>query len=91
MPATASHATSGAVWNAARGKKGSANRRKPYAPSLSSTAARMTEPPVGASTCASGSQVCSGKSGTLMRKASAKAPKHRSCVPWGSISRDQVS
>ena len=33
----------------------------------------MTEPAVGASTCASGNQVCSGKSGTLMAKAMKKA------------------
>ncbi len=49
-------------------------------PNLSSTPARITEPAVGASTCASGNQVCSGNSGTLMAKASAKAPKHQSCA-----------
>jgi len=36
---------------------------KPYGPSFRSTAARRTLPAVGASTCASGSQVWSGKSG----------------------------
>ena len=33
----------------------------------------MTDPAVGASTCASGSQVCSGNSGTLIAKAMKKA------------------
>ena len=36
------------------------------------TAARITEPAVGASVCASGSQVCTGNSGTLMANAIAK-------------------
>ena len=52
-------------------------------PIFSITPARMIEPPVGASTCASGSQVCSGKSGTLMAKASEKAKK--SHMPCGSM------
>ena len=38
-------------------------------PIFSITLASMTEPAVGASTCASGSQVCSGNSGTLIAKA----------------------
>ena len=52
-------------------------------PIFSSTPARMTEPAVGASTCASGSQVWNGNSGTLMAKASAKARKNQSCVVRG--------
>ena len=39
------------------------------------TPARITEPAVGASVWASGSQVCSGKSGTFTANASAKARK----------------
>ena len=39
------------------------------------TAARITEPAVGASVWASGSQVCSGNSGTLTAKAMAKPMK----------------
>ena len=39
------------------------------------TAARITEPAVGASVWASGSQVCSGNSGTFTAKAIAKAQK----------------
>ena len=46
-------------------------------PIFSITPARMTEPAVGASTCASGSQVWNGNSGTLIRNASAKARKNQ--------------
>jgi hypothetical protein len=44
----------------------------------------MTEPAVGASTCASGNHVCSGNSGTLMANASANAAKHQTCALYGS-------
>ncbi len=63
----------------ASGKSGIAKRRKPYVPIFRSTPARITEPPVGASTCASGSQVWSGNIGTLIAKASANAAKSQSC------------
>jgi hypothetical protein len=46
-------------------------------PIFSITPARMTEPAVGASTCASGSQVWNGNSGTLIANASANARKNR--------------
>ncbi len=39
--------------------------------------ARITEPAVGASTCASGSQVWNGTSGTLIAKAIANARKNQ--------------
>src|SRR5271157_4472877 len=48
------------------GKNGSEKRRKPYVPIFSRTPARITEPAVGASTCASGSQVWNGNIGTLI-------------------------
>src|SRR5882757_7071992 len=48
------------------GKKGSEKRTNPYVPIFSRTPARMTEPAVGASTCASGSHVWNGNIGTLM-------------------------
>ena len=67
----------------ASGKNGSANRTKPYVPIFSITAARMIEPAVGASTCASGSQVWSGKSGTLMAKPREKAKKIQNCSVGG--------
>src|SRR5215469_4803324 len=51
---------------ATAGKNGSEKRRKPYVPILSRTPARITEPAVGASTCASGNHVWNGNIGTLM-------------------------
>src|SRR6516164_6385631 len=48
------------------GKNGSEKRRNPYVPIFSRTPARITEPAVGASTCASGSQVWNGNIGTLI-------------------------
>ena len=65
-------------------------------PSFSSTAASTTEPAVGASVCASGSQVCSGTTGTFTRKAIANATKQRravlvaSCCPSASVTRSNV-
>src|SRR5256885_12664562 len=44
---------------------GSANRNIPYVPSFSSTPARITDPAVGASVCASGSHGSTGNSGTF--------------------------
>jgi hypothetical protein len=51
----------------------------PYVPIFSSTPARITDPAVGACTCACGSQVWKGKMGTLMANASAKAKKSSPC------------
>ena len=53
-------------------------------PNFSSTPARITEPAVGASTCASGNHVWSGNSGTLIANASANAAKHQTCALYGS-------
>src|SRR5271165_5838051 len=53
---------------ATAGKNGSEKRRNPYVPIFSRTPARITEPAVGASTCASGSQVWNGNIGTLIAK-----------------------
>src|SRR5215467_10526947 len=50
------------------GKSGSEKRRNPYVPIFSNTPARITEPAVGASTWASGSQVWNGNMGTLIAK-----------------------
>ncbi len=71
------------VFVAASGNMGSRNRRKPYAPIFSSTAARMTEPGVGASTWASGNHVWNGTMGTLMANARANAVNSRSC--WCTV------
>ena len=43
-------------------------------------AARTTEPAVGASTCASGSQVWNGNIGTFTANARKKAPKSQSAA-----------
>ena len=58
---------------AASGKNGRQKRRMPYPPIFSRTPARITEPAVGASTWASGSQVWKGNIGTLMANARKKA------------------
>jgi hypothetical protein len=60
---------------ACSGYSGSTSRRKPYAPSFSSTPARIIEPPVGASVCASGSHVWKGQMGTFTANAMTKAQK----------------
>ena len=57
------------------GKKGSEKRTNPYVPIFSKTPARMTDPAVGASTCASGSQVWNGNIGTLIANPIKKATK----------------
>ncbi len=54
-------------------------------------AASTTEPPVGASTWASGSQVCTGHIGTLTAKAASSATKMRTCGVWLSGSACQVA
>src|SRR5438445_10410406 len=54
---------------------GSENRINREVPIFSSTPARMTEPAVGASVCASGNQVWNGNIGTLMAKAKKKPQK----------------
>src|ERR1035437_1164366 len=62
----------------ASGQSGSENLRNPYVPIFRRTPARMTEPAVGASTCASGSQVWNGNIGTLIAKPMKNAQKSQS-------------
>src|SRR5689334_11197940 len=64
----------------ASGRIGRMKRTKPYAPIFSVIAARTTEPPVGASTWASGSQVCTGHIGTFTENARKNATKSRTCA-----------
>ncbi len=71
------------IIRAASGKSGMEKRKKPYAPILMRMPARMTEPAVGASVWASGSQVCTGHMGTLTAKAAKKAQKSTSCNRMG--------
>src|SRR5215467_14461860 len=75
MPITASVIITGANCRDALGNNPKLNRSNPYVPILRSTPARITEPAVGASVCASGNQVCNGHKGTLMQKAKANAKK----------------
>ena len=43
----------------------------------------MTDPEVGASTCASGSQVCTGHIGTFTAKDAKKAKNNQPCIATG--------
>ena len=77
----------GTKWRVASGRIGRLKRRKPYVPIFSSTAARMTDPAVGASVCASGSQVWNGNIGTLMANPKKNARKIHHCSSNGIDSR----
>src|SRR5579862_6685346 len=79
MPIIASVPTMGAKRCEALGKSGRQKRIMPYVPIFRSTPASITEPAVGASTCASGSQVWNGKSGTLMAKPAKRSMKIKIC------------
>src|SRR5205807_6931401 len=61
------------------GKNGSEKRMKPYVPIFSKTPARITEPAVGASTWASGSQVWNGNIGTLIANPANNSRKIQTC------------
>jgi len=50
-------------------KTGSKNFKNPYPPSFNNNPARITEPEVGASTCASGNQMWKGKVGVFTENA----------------------
>ena len=69
------------------GSSGSEKRRKPYVPIFSRTLARTTDPAVGASVCASGSQVWNGNIGTFTAKPTKKAQKTHHCMAGGSCVR----
>src|SRR5437588_13068249 len=69
------------------GSSGREKRRKPYVPIFSRTLARITEPAVGASVCASGSQVWNGNIGTFTAKPRKKAQKTHHCTFQGRLSR----
>src|ERR1700722_9539360 len=75
--------TSGANISVADGNIGSEKRRKPYPPILSRMPARITEPAVGASTWASGSQVWTGHIGILTAKLAKKASHSQVCICGG--------
>ena len=50
----------------------------------------MTDPAVGACTCASGSQVWNGNSGTLIANATAKARNSHVCTRAGIVERVEI-
>src|ERR1700747_625280 len=83
MAITDSTKTSGVKQLDAVGNIGSEKRRKPYPPIFSRMPARITEPAVGASTWASGSQVWTGHIGTLTAKEAKKANHSHFCRPAG--------
>src|SRR5215471_6809450 len=76
----------GAKYLAPAGRMGRLNRRKPYVPIFSRTAARMTEPAVGASVCASGNHVWNGNIGTLIANPRKNARKIHHCMLNGTDS-----
>ena len=75
--------TIGASCSVAIGNIGNENRRNPYPPILRRIAARITEPAVGASTCASGSHVCTGHIGIFTANDAKKASHSQNCMSAG--------
>src|SRR6478752_4687602 len=75
----------GAKYAEACGSIGTEKRRKPYAPIFSSTPARMTEPAVGASTCASGNHVCTGHIGSFTANEAKNASHSHHCISGGNF------
>src|SRR6202142_2720242 len=65
------------------GKNGREKRTKPYVPIFSRTPARITEPAVGASTWAFGSQVWNGNIGPWMANPRKNARKSQTAVANG--------
>src|SRR5205809_1962788 len=86
MPMIESRTIIGTKYRDASGRIGRLKRRNPYVPIFRSTAARITEPAVGASVCASGSHVWNGNIGTLIAKPRKNARKIHHCRSYGSDS-----
>src|SRR6266511_3279595 len=82
MPITARSPIQGAQLLAASGRIGMAMLMNAYVPILSRMAARITEPTVGASVWASGSQVWNGNIGTLMANPTNMPANNHRAVPW---------
>src|SRR3989304_1286232 len=81
IPISAITEIASAKYREASGNSDRLNLIRPYAPIFSSTAARITEPAVGASVWASGSHVWSGNSGTFTPNATRNARNsHRAVV-----------
>src|SRR6266567_7509380 len=84
MAMTDSEKISGAKSCEAAGNIGSEKRRKPYPPIFNRIAARITEPAVGASTWASGSQVCTGHIGIFTANEAKNASHAQVCKLCGT-------
>ena len=52
----------------------------PYVPNFNNTPAKITDPAVGASTCASGNQICTGNIGTFTAKEAKKDNHNINCL-----------
>jgi formaldehyde-activating enzyme involved in methanogenesis len=66
--------------------KGIKNLTKPYAPNFNNKPAKIIEPAVGASTCASGNQKCKGTTGIFIAKAIKKKINKNSFVIFTILS-----
>src|SRR5205809_8000887 len=86
MPMTERTKIIGTKWRDASGRIGRLKRMKPYVPIFRRTAARITDAAVGASVCASGSQVWNGNIGTLIAKPRKNARKTHHCRSNGTFS-----
>src|ERR1039458_4844901 len=73
------------------GKNGSEKRINPYVPIFSKTPARITEPAVGASVCASGSHVWNGNIGTLIANAKKNNQNRMICVDVSNFDTEASS
>src|SRR5260221_1193626 len=81
IPITARVIITHAICRDAFGNRPKLNLSKPYVPIFKSTPAKITEPAVGASLWASGSQEFNGHKGTLMQNAKANARNSQNSVP----------
>src|ERR1700688_1677467 len=73
------------------GNSGNEKRMNPYVPIFNNTPARITDPAVGASVCASGSQVWNGNIGTLIANAKKNAQNSSTCVCVSNCAADASS
>src|SRR5689334_23958718 len=85
MAMTESAKISGANSAEASGNIGIEKRRKQYPPIFRRMPARITEPAVGASTWASGSQVCTGHIGSFTAKEAKNANHNQLCISAGNL------
>src|SRR6218665_2377599 len=80
IPATLNPKIQGMHSTVPCGSQGKLKRTNPYVPIFNRMPAKITEPAVGACTCASGNQVCSGNNGTLIAKPANNPQKIQNCA-----------